>query len=112
MTKIDTTIDGKTKSFFLKEYRDANAKGMVKAEYESTAALYIVAHDNVPKPWGYGCFAEDATRFFYLQSFCDMRDAPSHDEGFVGKFVELLAQIHQQKSPNEKFGFHVTSEWR
>jgi fructosamine-3-kinase len=88
----------------------ANAQKMVKAEYESTAALYAVAPNNVPEPWAYGCFAEDPNRFFYLQSFCDMRDTPSHDEDFVGKFVALLAQIHGKESPTGKFGFHITSE--
>jgi protein-ribulosamine 3-kinase len=93
-------------SFFLKEYRDENAKGMVEAEYESTAALYAAAPNNVPKPWAYGSFASDPTRFFYLQSFCDMNDElPDVDE-----FVAVMAKVHQKESPTEKFGFHITSE--
>lgn len=104
-TKIDTIIDGKAKSFFLKEYRDVNAEGMVRAEYESTTALYALAPNNVPQPWAYGPFASDPGRFFYLQSFCDMNDELPD----INKFVSVLAKFHQQESPTGKFGFHVTS---
>jgi protein-ribulosamine 3-kinase len=104
-TKIDTIIDGAAKSFFLKEYRDVNAKDMVKAEYESTAALYAMAPDNVPEPYAYGSFASDPKRFFYIQAFCDMNDElPDVDE-----YVSILARIHQKESPTGKFGFHITS---
>lgn len=104
-TKIDTIIDGKAKSFFLKEYRDVNAEGMVRAEYESTTALYALAPNNVPQPWAYGPFASDPGRFFYLQSFCDMNDELPD----INKFVSVLAKFHQQESPTGKFGFHVTT---
>ena len=104
-TKIDTRVDGKSTSFFLKEYRDANAKDMVRAEYESTAALHETAPQNVPRPLAYGSFASDPERFFYIQAFCDMNDElPDVDE-----FVAILAKIHQKKSPTGKFGFHITS---
>ncbi|KAI4606727.1 hypothetical protein J4E80_010039 [Alternaria sp. BMP 0032] len=104
-TKIDTRVDGKPTSFFLKEYRDANAKDMVRAEYESTAALHETAPQNVPRPLAYGSFASDPERFFYIQAFCDMNDElPDVDE-----FVAILAKIHQKKSPTGKFGFHITT---
>jgi protein-ribulosamine 3-kinase len=109
LTKIDTIVDGKPRSFFLKEYRDANAKGMIEAELESTATLYTMALDNVPRPLAYGLFAADSKRFFYLQSFCHMTDAPSQDEIFISKLVALLAEIHRKDSPTGKFGFHITS---
>ncbi|KAI4701062.1 hypothetical protein J4E89_010758 [Alternaria sp. Ai002NY15] len=115
LTKIDTTIDSRPQSFFLKEYRDANAKHMVKAEYESTAALYAVVPNHVPRPYAYGCFASNSQRFFYLQSFCDMEDAPVYAEKvltasikpFVEEFVGVLAKVHSNESPTGKFGFHI-----
>ncbi|KAF2747653.1 hypothetical protein M011DRAFT_50157 [Sporormia fimetaria CBS 119925] len=103
LTKIDTTVNSEPQSFFLKEYRDPNAKAMVRGEYESTAALHSIAPHNVPRPWGYGAFASDSTRFFYIQSFCDMHDDLPNTEAFV----TLLAKVHAQESPNGKFGFHI-----
>lgn len=104
-TKIDTIVNGDAKSFLLKEYRDANAKDMVKAEYESTVALYAMAPNNVPQPWAYESFASNPRRFFYLRSFCDMNDElPNVDE-----FVSVLANFYQRESLTKKFGFPKTS---
>jgi aminoglycoside phosphotransferase (APT) family kinase protein len=90
---------------------------MVQAEYESTTALYAAVPDNVPRPHAYGCFAADPRRFWYLQSFCDMDDAPvdaghprgASNDSFADKFIGVLAQLHRKESPAGKFGFHVTS---
>ncbi|KAL1793877.1 hypothetical protein ACET3X_007298 [Alternaria dauci] len=117
LTKIDTTIHSNPQSFFLEEYRDKNAEFMVKAEYESTAALYAAVPDNVPRPYAYGCFASDPQRFWYLQSFCDMDDVPvdaGNAEGasldsFVDEFIGVVARVHGVESPTGKFGFHVNS---
>jgi len=119
LTKIDTTIDSRPQSFFLKEYRDINAKHMVKAEYESTAALYAAVPNHVPRPYASGCFASDSQRFFYLQSFCDMEDAPVYADKataasikpFVEEFIGVLAEVHSNESPTGKFGFHIDSRY-
>jgi hypothetical protein len=104
-TKVDALVDGNRQSFFLKEYRDHKAKDMVKAEYESTKALHALTPDNIPRPWGYGSFAADPERFFYVQSFREMNEELPD----VDKFVAVLAKIHQKESPNGMFGFHETS---
>ncbi|KAF2759864.1 hypothetical protein EJ05DRAFT_484762 [Pseudovirgaria hyperparasitica] len=104
-TKIDTIVNGEEKSFFLKEYRDVNAEAMVKAEYESTAALYAISPQNVPEPIGYGSFASDAQRFFYVQVFCDMNE----DLPEVDNFVTVLSKFHAKQSPDGQFGFHITT---
>jgi len=80
---------------------------MVRAEYEAMVALYEMAPQNVPQPLAYGSFASDPEKSFFLQAFCDMNDElPDVDE-----FVAVLAKIHQKKSPNGKFGFHITSAY-
>jgi hypothetical protein len=66
LTKIDAIVGGTSRSFFLKEYRNANAKDVVKAEYESTAALYAAAPVNVPKPNAYGSFDSDTMRYVVI----------------------------------------------
>jgi aminoglycoside phosphotransferase (APT) family kinase protein len=101
----------------LKEYRDPNAEHMVKAEYESTTALCAAVPNNVPQPYAHGCFASDARRYFYLQSFCDMGDVPVSADAFmitsvdpfVEEFIGILAEVHSKESPTGKFGFHMNS---
>jgi hypothetical protein len=66
LTKIDAIVGGTPRSFFLKEYRNANAKDVVKAEYESIAALYAAAPVNVPKPYAYGSFDSDTMRYVVI----------------------------------------------
>jgi protein-ribulosamine 3-kinase len=117
LSKINTTVNGRPRSFFLKEYRDPNAEHMVKAEYESTTALCAAVPNNVPQPYAHGCFASDARRYFYLQSFCDMGDAPVSADAFMAtsvdwfieEFIGILAEVHSKESPTGKFGFHMTS---
>jgi hypothetical protein len=57
---------GHSKVLLLKECRNANAKDVVKAEYESTAALYAAAPVNVPKPYTYGSFDSDMMRYVVI----------------------------------------------
>ena len=63
LSRIDApTAHGVSESFFLKEYRDDNAKDVVRSEHESTVTLYAIVPANVPRPIAYGYFAEDAAR--------------------------------------------------
>jgi hypothetical protein len=67
LAKIDAIVGGTPRSFFLKNVViNANAKDVVKAEYESTAALYAAAPVNVPRPYTYGSFDSDMMRYVVI----------------------------------------------
>lgn len=81
-------------------------------------ALYAAIPENVPRPYAYGSFGSDGRRFWYLQSFCDMVDAPldgskpmsASSDSFVDEFISVTARLHRNESPKGKFGFHITSK--
>ncbi|KAF9773962.1 hypothetical protein IL306_008099 [Fusarium sp. DS 682] len=103
-SKVDVKLpDGQEQSYFSKVYTAAIADQIARGEYESTKALYQVIPNNVPKPLGWGPCADNAKRAFFIAEFRDMTDEmPGIDE-----LASVTAQIHQQKSPNGKFGFHI-----
>jgi len=92
---------------------------MFSALINETMSLYAAVPNHVPRPYAYGCFASDPQRFFYLQSFCDMEDAPVYAERvltasikpFVEEFIGVLAGVHSIESPTGKFGFHIDSRY-
>ena len=63
---------------------------MVRSEYESTVTLHAIVPANVPRLIAYGCFAEDAARWWYLQEWREMRDVEDvNDEVFLNKFMRV-----------------------
>ncbi|KAF4970429.1 hypothetical protein FSARC_2549 [Fusarium sarcochroum] len=103
-SKVDITLhDGKEQSYFSKIYTAGIADAIARGEYESTKALYEIIPNNVPKPLAWGPCADNPKRAFFIAEFRDMTDEmPGIDE-----LAAVTARIHQQQSPNGKFGFHV-----
>ncbi|KAK4113313.1 hypothetical protein N656DRAFT_778078 [Canariomyces notabilis] len=97
--------DGREQRYFLKVYNAARAFEIARGEYESTKELVAAIPGGAPTPVGFGVYADDPTRAFFLAEFRDMKDVLPGDK----ELVSLVAKIHQKTSPNGKFGYHVTT---
>jgi fructosamine-3-kinase len=104
--KLDTIFpDGQEKSYFLKVYTALRALEIARGEFESTQQLAAALPDNVPKAVAYGACASNPNRAFFLAEFRGMTDElPAASE-----VAAIVSKLHQQPSPNGKFGFHVTT---
>lgn len=81
---------------------------MMYGEFESMTALYSVMPSFCPMPIAWGTFKSDPNQHFFL---CDFHEK-DQDLPEMNKFSLMLAELHQKSelvSPNEKFGFHVTT---
>jgi hypothetical protein len=86
---------------------------IARGEYESTKELVATIPGGAPTPVGFGVYADDPTRAFFLAEFrdmkdvlpCDLKDMHQGDK----ELVSLVAKIHQKTSPNGRFGYHVTT---
>lgn len=98
--------DGTPQSFFIKVISKELGKNMIHGEYESIKAIYTLLPDFVPKPIAWGTYKTIPNTHFFLCQFREMIDEmPDPD-----KFAARLAALHQNsKSPNGKFGFHITT---
>ncbi len=107
--KIDTILpDGREQSYFVKMYTVPRALEIARGEFESTQQLAAVLPDNVPTVVAYGVCANDPNRAFFLADFRGMNDMTDEVPG-VTEIATIVAKLHQQPSPNGKFGFHVTT---
>lgn len=80
---------------------------MVMSEFESMKALYSCVPKFVPKPRAWGTYTSVPDTHFFLCEFRDMMEDYMPDPH---EFAALLSAVHQKsKSPNGKFGFHVTT---
>jgi fructosamine-3-kinase len=79
---------------------------MVRSEFESVSAVHKVLPEFTPVPIAWGSYTMIPDTHFFLCEFRDMSDAMPDPH----RFGELLSSLHQKsKSPNGKFGFHVTT---
>lgn len=79
---------------------------MVHGEFESMTAIHSLLPDFAPKPIAWGTYQSTPNTHFFL---CDYRDM-IEEMPDPHKFTARLAALHQNsKSPNGKFGFHVTT---
>ncbi|ORY66269.1 Fructosamine kinase-domain-containing protein [Pseudomassariella vexata] len=99
-------VDGTPQVFFIKVISNERGKDMTRGEFESMKALYSLAPGFAPKPIACGTYQTIPDTHFFLSEFRDMMD----DTPDPYRFVERLAKIHlNSRSPNGKFGFHVTT---
>jgi protein-ribulosamine 3-kinase len=81
---------------------------MVHGEYESMKMLHSTSPEMVPKPIDYGTFKTDPDTHFFLCQFVDLYDELPD----IVDFCRGVAELHHRsmgKSPENKFGFHVTT---
>ena len=76
---------------------------MVAQEYVSMKTLYDIVPDLLPKPIGYGTYAENPNIHFFVSEFVEMTDDVPDTS-----FMSSLAELHSKTfSPNNKYGFSV-----
>ncbi|KAF2015201.1 hypothetical protein BU24DRAFT_449962 [Aaosphaeria arxii CBS 175.79] len=105
--RIDVELcDGSAQSFFIKVESHDVGKNMLSSEFESMKAIHRLAPDFAPEPIAWGTYELVPENHFFVSKFHDMRpDMPD-----PGKFAARLSALHQSsRSPNGKFGFHVTT---
>ncbi len=78
---------------------------MMKGEYESMREICKISPSFAPRPICWGSCAESA-RHFFLSEFHDLGSGlPSTSD-----FARELAKLHKESSsPNNMFGFHITT---
>ncbi|MCJ1385499.1 hypothetical protein MMC17_008622 [Xylographa soralifera] len=105
--RIDVELaDGTLQSFFIKVISKELGKNMVHGEFESMRALHALLPDFAPKPIAWGTYKTVKDTHFFLCEFRDMTDEMPDPH----KFAARLAALHRSsKSPNGKFGFHMTT---
>lgn len=105
--RIDVELaDGTPQSFFIKVLSKEIGKNMVHGEFESMKAIYALMPDFAPKPIAWGTYETIPDTHFLLCQYRDMVDEMPDPQ----KFTSSLAALHQNsKSPNGKFGFHITT---
>ncbi|KIW81892.1 hypothetical protein Z517_04918 [Fonsecaea pedrosoi CBS 271.37] len=106
--RIDVLLaDAITKvSFFIKILSHETGRNMVHGEFESMKAIYSILPNFAPKPIAWGTYQSNPDTHFFLCEYREMTDdMPDPD-----KFCAQLALLHKNsKSPNGKFGFHITT---
>ena len=81
---------------------------MMEGTFAAESALYSAIPDHVPKPLAWGSCKSLPDIHFYLCDFVDMLDDVPSARGWA----ETVASLHLNsmgKSPDGKFGFHVTT---
>lgn len=105
--KIEVELrNGDSASFFIKALSGDTGKRMVHSEFESMKAIYNLTPEFAPKPVAWGSYASAPNTYFFLCEYREMiEDMPD-----PVAFASRLAGLHQtSKSPNGKFGFHMTT---
>lgn len=98
--------DGSVTNFFIKTLPGEIGKAMMHSEFESMRAIYALTPDFAPKPIAWGTYESTPDSHFFLCEFREMTDTMPDPTAFASR----LARLHQtSKSPNGKFGFHVTT---
>jgi protein-ribulosamine 3-kinase len=78
---------------------------MMKGEYQSMLEICKVAPSFAPRPICWGSCAESG-RHFLLLEFHDLESGPPS----TADFARELANLHKEsRSPNNMFGFHITT---
>ncbi|KAL4744898.1 hypothetical protein BDW72DRAFT_208641 [Aspergillus terricola var. indicus] len=89
--EIKTTDAQNDAVSFLKVSQGDNAKGMMRGEFHSMAALHSALPELVPKPIAWGTYHDDPNTHFYLCNFHTMTD----DIPDIADFPAMVAQLHK-----------------
>lgn len=98
----------KTSTISLLEKSSEDGSKMMRGIYEGEKALYDYSPEHIPRPMGWGVYASDANKWFYICEFHDMIDEVPEPKAFVS----MISQIHKAsmgKSPTGMHGFHVNT---
>lgn len=105
--RIDVHLaDGAPQSFFIKVISKDVGRKMIHSEFECTKAIHNILPDFATRPIAWGSYETIPDTHFFLGEFREMVDEMPDPY----KFTERLAALHQSsKSPEGKFGFHMTT---
>ncbi|KAF8855328.1 hypothetical protein BDZ45DRAFT_676286 [Acephala macrosclerotiorum] len=105
--RIDVELaDGTPQKFFIKVISKEQGKHMMHGEFESMKAIHTLMPDFAPRPIAWGTYKSIPNTHFFLCDYKEMIDEMPDPH----KFASRLAALHQNsKSPNGKFGFHITT---
>lgn len=77
----------------------------LRGEFEATKQMFTIAPDFCPNPIATGTFESDPGSHFYICKFYEMSEGVPQPKSFCAK----VARLHSAKSPEGKYGFHVTT---
>ena len=106
--RISTVLsDGIPKRWFLKCATEDSGSAMLEGEFNSMTELYKVVPYFVPKPYAWGKFQRPSPEtYFFLCEYIEM----ANDMPDPAQFCSRVSELHKlSKSPNNCFGFHVTT---
>ncbi|KAK8074124.1 hypothetical protein PG994_005023 [Apiospora phragmitis] len=117
--RLDTTLDGVMKSFFLKCHTSYYAtlkisttsfgergRKMMSGEYHCMNKIHAVVPDLVPETIAWGSYSDIPDVHFFLAEFRPMTDELPDVEVFPAR----MAELHRTAtSPDGKFGFDFTT---
>ena len=105
--RIDIELaDGSPQSFFIKVISNESGKEMMHGEFESMSTIHNLLPDFVPEPMAWGTYDTIPDTHFFLCHFREMIDEMPDPQRFTAR----LAALHEKsRSPEGKFGFHVTT---
>ena len=94
------------KTFFIKVVSKDVGRQMMHGEFESMTAIHGLLPNWAPEPVAWGTYETIPETHFFLCEFREMSDELPDPH----KFTARLAELHQKsRSPNGKFGFHITT---
>ncbi|KAF8864495.1 hypothetical protein BDZ45DRAFT_701672 [Acephala macrosclerotiorum] len=106
--RISTILaDGTPKRWFLKCATEDSGRMMLEGEFHSMTELYKTMPSFVPEPYAWGKFQmSNPETYFFLCEYIKM----ANDMPDPVQFCSRVAELHKlSKSPNNCFGFHVTT---
>ena len=105
--RIDVELeDGTPQKFFIKVISKEQGKYMMHGEFESMKTIHTLLPDFAPRPIAWGTYVSIPNTHFFLCDYREMIDEMPDPH----KFASRLAALHQNsRSPNGKFGFHLTT---
>ena len=106
--QISTILaDGTPKRWFLKCATEDSGRRMLEGEFHSMTELYKVMPSFVPEPYAWGKFQmSNPETYFFLCEYIEM----ANDMPDPVQFCSRVAELHKlSKSPNNCFGFHITT---
>ncbi|KAI0100955.1 Fructosamine kinase-domain-containing protein [Nemania sp. FL0031] len=104
--KVKISLKGEKIEYHLKVISHPNHSDAARGEFESQKLLGHHIPDNVTLPLAYGLLERDPSSSFLLTEFLRSNKTVANTQ----PLAEVLGRLHQAfASPNEKFGFHVTT---
>jgi fructosamine-3-kinase len=99
--------DGSEEKYFLKSAPEEHGRILMEGEFNAMSELYKWAPDLVPKPHSWGHYElENPKASFFLAQYIEMSDRMPDPNQLCSKLARLHLKSH---SPNNQFGFHITT---